>query len=154
MKDLTNVKNWLLPMSYRKYGVYLIAAGIPLVIFVFTFIVVQSEKDMGSRMWDLFGSYFLHVPLSLGLFWMLFSAEQEEDELFTELRLKAAFHAIRFTFIAILFLPGLALLKSWYTGEVFEMPEIGGNLAVVTLLLFYANVSYWYMKSQVEKDEE
>jgi hypothetical protein len=90
----------------------------------------------------------------VGLFFLLFSREKEEDEMYMALRFKAMMHGIRFTFVAILFFPAWVWASTLWSGHPYHFPEVGGNLAVVTLLLFYANATYGYFKYQLAKDEE
>lgn len=149
-----NINNFLLPYSYRKRGLYLIFLGIPAVLLLFTTIVFQVNSPEFKSYWDHFGGYLLHLPLSIGLFWLLFAIEKEEDEMYQNLRMKATFHGIRFIFIAILFLPAFSLLRSLLTDTPLRLPDIGGNMAVVTLMLTYANASYYIMKRKLKKDEE
>ncbi len=151
MKDL---HNFLLPFPYRRRGLYLIFLGTPLLLLLLSTVVFQVNTDDFKMYWDDFGGYLLHAPLSLGLFWLLFSVEKDEDEMFQQLRMKAIFHGIRFTFTAVLFLPAFGLLKSLFTNAPMALPDIGGNMAVVTLMLTYANASYYLMKKRLKKDEE
>ncbi len=154
LKTMENINQYLLPYRFKRLGYYLIIAGIPLVLAIFTLLVFQVDSSAFKVYWDEFGGYFLHLPLSLGLFWILFSTEKGEDEMFLQLRLKATFHGIRFIFIAILFLPVFGLFNNLISEAPVSLPDIGGNLAVVTLLLAYANGAYWYFKRKLEKNEE
>ncbi|CAD5250609.1 MULTISPECIES: hypothetical protein [unclassified Imperialibacter] len=128
--------------------------GIPLVLLAFTVVVMTGAMDRFSAFWSGWGLFFLHVPLSIGLFFLLFAREKEEDELFLALRFKAMMHGIRFTFVAMLFLPMMAWVSAIWRGMPYHFPEVGGNLAVVTLLLLYSNATYGYFKYQLAKDEE
>ena len=154
MKSLVKIQDFLLPNSYYRYGLILLITGIPLVIVLMTVVVFSADEPEFKTYWDQWGGYLLHIPLSIGLFWMLFARETDEDEMYMLLRLKATFHGIRFIFIAILFLPGLSMVWGWYKDLPYKMPDIGGNLAVVTLLLAYAYGSYWWMKRKLAQDEE
>ena len=154
MKSLSEIQNFLLPHSYHRYGLMILITGVPIVLLMMTVIVFNIDEPEFKSFWDYWGGYLLHAPLSLGLFWMLFAKEKEEDEMYLMLRLKATFHGIRFIFIAILFLPGLSMVWAWYQHRPIELPDIGGNLAVVTLLLAYAYGAYWWMKKKQEQDEE
>ena len=154
MKSFVEIEKFLLPNRYKKYGRRVLVLGIPVVLSIFSLVVFQIDSRVFIEYWDEFGGYLLHIPLSLGLFWILFSHEKEEDEMYHLIRLKAMFHGIRFIFVAILMLPGFALVNNLITGDPVSMPNIGGNLAVVTLMLVYANGSYWYMKRKLHQDEE
>lgn len=154
MKNLDHIESFLLTPSYRKWGWVLLIGGLPLVLLVFTLVVMLGAIENFSAFWSAWGLFFLHVPLSVGLFFLLFSKEKEEDEMYLALRFKAMMHGIRFTFAAMLFLPLLAWISAIWKGIPYHLPEVGGNLAVVTLLLLYSNATYGYFKYQLAKDEE
>jgi len=153
MKSFIKVEQFLLPKQYRKYGWILLFGGIPFVLFVFSIIIFQVDSQEFANYWDEFGGYLLHVPISLGLFWLLFSQEKEEDEFYQLLRLKSTFHGIRFIFIAVLMLPVFSFLISLLFSYELKMIDLGGPLAVVSLLLAYANGSYWILKNKSMNEE-
>jgi len=154
MKSLENIEKFLLPSRFRKYGYFLILGGIPIILALMNIIVLQQPEENRQFFLDHWGGFLLNIPLSVGLFWILFASETNQDEMYLNLRLKATFHSIRYTFIAILILPVFSIIRSSITGIAFRFPEIGGNLAVVTLLLLYANVAYWWFKRKANQDEE
>ncbi len=154
MKNLDQIEAFLLATSFKKWGWILLIGGIPVVLLIFTSIVMLGNMSHFAGFWESWGLFFLHIPLSLGLFFLLFAKEKNEDEMFLALRFKAMMHGIRFTFIAILLFPLLVGASNLWNSEPYHFPEVGGNLAVVTLLLFYTNVTYWYFKFQLAKDEE
>ena len=154
MKSLNPIEDYLLPTAYRKYSYYLLVGGIPLIIILFTLSLLLFRQANVPALWDEFGGFALHLPISIGLFWMLFAREQYEDEMFLQLRLKATFHGIRFIFIGVLALPIIIWIKSYGEENLLTMPDIGGNLAVVSLMLVYANGTYWMLKRNLQKDEE
>lgn len=154
MKDMENIEKFLLPTQFRKYGFLLILGGIPSILAFMSIIVLRQSDEFAQNYWNHWGGFLLHIPISMGLFWIFFAAEADEDEMYLSLRLKAAFHGIRFIFIALLMLPVFSILRTAIMGTEFRFPEIGGNLAVVTLLLVYANTTYWWFKKQAKADEE
>ena len=154
MNRLDQIEKFLLPHGYRRNGFMLIALGLPVILLMMTTLVINKESDVVMSYWKEWSGYLLHIPISLGLFWILFAAEQQEDEMFLSMRLKATFHGIRFAFIAVLFLPVISLISFWVFGNELKTIDVGGNLAVVSLLLLYANISYWYLKMKASKDEE
>lgn len=154
MKDLSHIEKFLLPTAYRMYGMWLIVAGIPAVLVVFSVIILSFKEGTDQSYWDIWGGYFIHIPISVGLFWTLFAAEKQEDEMYTALRLKATLHGIRFIFIAILFLPVFSIVSALWRETAVTPPNLGGNLAIVSLLLLYANVTYWHLKRKALSDEE
>lgn len=159
MKDFTNINDFLLPPVFRKYGLLLIFGGIPAVLLFMTILVLNMQDPKTGEYWSEWGGYLLHIPISMGLFWMLFASEHEEDEMYLTLRLKAMFHGIKFIFVAILMLPLFSLASySFGISDQLKAPDIGGNLAVVSLLLAYAYGSYWWLKRQfisdLQEDEE
>ena len=154
MKNLSQIELFLLPSAYRKRGFQLIFIGFPLAIVLMSLLVINWNSIETKLYLDEWIGYLFHIPISLGLFWILFATEKDEDEMYLSLRLKATFHGIRFAFIAILFLPVISLISAWVFGNEFKTVDIGGNLAVVSLLLLYTNVSYWFLKKKALQDEE
>lgn len=154
MKNLDQIEKFLLPYAYRKRGFVLMGAGLPLVFLVMSLLVINYDNDEVMNYWHEWSGYVLHIPISLGLFWILFASEREEDEMFLSLRLKATFHGIRFIFSAVLFLPIISMISAFGFGNELKTINVGGNLAIVSLLLLYANISYWYLKRKLFKDEK
>lgn len=154
MKNLDQIKKFLLPSHFRKRGYVLLITGLPLVLLIMSVLVLNKNNEAAMDYWSEWNGYLLHIPIAIGLFWILFASEDEEDEMFLSLRLKATFHAIRFIFIWILFLPVISMISTFGFGNELKKIDVGGNLAVVSLLLLYANISYWYLKKKALQDEE
>lgn len=154
MKNLNQIEKFLLPQSYRKRGYVLLSVGAPVVLIIMSIFVINYESDGIMEYWGEWSGYLMHFPISLGLFWILFASELDEDEMFLSMRLKATFHGIRFVFIAMLFLPIISMISAFGFGNQLKSIDLGGNLAVVSLLLLYSNISYWYLKRKTLKDEE
>ncbi|MFT4739106.1 MAG: hypothetical protein ACI92W_003232, partial [Paraglaciecola sp.] len=56
---------------YRKYSYYVLVGGIPLVIMLSTLLLLLFRQSNVPALWDEFGGFALHLPISTGLFWML-----------------------------------------------------------------------------------
>lgn len=128
--------------------------GFPVAIILLSILVINWNSPQIEPYMDEWKGYLIHIPISLGLFWILFASEKEEDEMFLNLRLKATFHGIRFVFAGVIFLPVISMISVWGFGNEFKSIDVGGNLAVVSLLLLYTNISYWFLKKKAEQDEE
>ena len=98
---------------------------------------------------DEFGLFIIHLPLSLGLYLILFSKEKNEDEFYLSLRLKSISRGVVILIIAIAMLPLLSNIFNLIVGENIALPDVGGNLAFFTLLLIYSNLVYWYNKRKL-----
>jgi hypothetical protein len=130
----------------------MIISGIPTLLILLSLIVIATGSRSFSAIWDEWGGFVLHIPISIGLFWILFAKETAEDEMYFGLRLKAMFHGVRFVFAAFIFLPFISIVRMAFGYELTQI-DVGGNLAVVSLLLLYANGSYWIMKKKMEREE-
>ncbi len=151
MKNLNDLNQILFPTKFKLWGKILLIGGVPLSLLMITLLVFMLPSEMSDKFpdfWDEWGLFIIHIPISVGLFWMLFAREKDEDEMYLTLRLKATIHGIRFIFIAILMLPLFSNLTALFLDKVIGVPDIGGNLAVVTLLLVYANGAYYMLKKE------
>lgn len=146
MKTLRIETDYLLAPKYRKVGKLVCIFGW-LVIVPFTVEILALGIDI--ELLDEFGLFIIHLPLSLGLYLILFSKEKNEDEFYLSLRLKSISRWVVILIIAIAMLPLLSNIFNLIVGENIALPDVGGNLAVCTLLLIYSNLVYWYNKRKL-----
>ena len=98
MKDLEKIEIFLLSTSYKRLGLWVIMLGLPVVLLLATLLVFTLPDGIFPGFWDEWGLFLLHIPLSAGMYLILFSKEKEEDEMYQMLRLKALMHGVRFVF--------------------------------------------------------
>ncbi len=150
-KNLDVDENFLLAHRYRRIGVWVCILGIPVVLFlVFAVMIVL---DLSIDFWKEWGLYFIHLQLSLGLYLILFSREKEEDELYLNLRLRSLAYSVYSIVVTVALLPVFASLSSLIRGGGIMLPDVGGNMAVCTLLLIVANFAYFHNKSRIAQDD-
>ena len=144
-------RNILLPHCFRKIGMLIFFLGIPAVLLLTSLFVLLF--NISFAFWDEWGLYLMHVPLSFGLYLVLFSEEKNEDEFYLSLRLRSIASGVIAIVSAMALLPFYMNVLWLIIGRDTALPDIGGNMAVCTLLLAYANGAYLYNKSLIEKDD-
>lgn len=150
-KKLDFDENFLLAHRYRHLGIWVCILGVPAVLLLNSVLLLLF--DLNPAYWDEWGLYMMHVPLSLGLYLILFSQEKQEDELYLNLRLRSIAYSVYAIVVSVALLPVFASLSSSIRGGGTVLPDIGGNMAVCTLLLAVANFAYVYNKSRVTIDD-
>jgi hypothetical protein len=146
MKTLRIETDYLLAPKYRKVGKLVCVLGWLVIV-----LIARGLLSLGfdRELLDEFISYFLHLPFSLGLYFILFAKEKKEDEFYLSLRLRSISRGVVLLIIVIAMLPLLSNIFNLIIGENIVLPDVGGNLAVCTLLLFYSNIVYWYNKRKL-----
>ena len=150
-KSLSFERDSLLPHRYRKIGIWTCGLGVPLVLLINSLLLITLDLD--PDYWDEWGLYLMHVPLSVGLYWILFAEEKNEDEFYLSLRLRAIARGVMMIVVTMAMLPVYGSLGSLIIGWGIVLPDIGGNMAVCTLLLATANFAYFYNKSRMATDD-
>ena len=150
MKSFSAQVDFLLPHRYRIIGMLVCFLSVPGVSLIF--FLVRKIFGVSMAFWSEWGLYLIHVPLSLGLYLILFSEEKNEDEFYLSLRLRSIARGVIVTVSAMALLPFYANLPALIVERNITLPDVGGNMAVCTLLLVYANVAYAYNKSSVKDD--
>ena len=125
--------------------------AIPVVLLLNSALLLLFDLD--STYWDEWGLYMMHVPLSIGLYLILFSKERDEDEFFLNLRLRSIARGVVMIVTAMVLLPFYSNVFRLFTNADVALPDVGGNMAVCTLLLAYANAAYFYNKSATAQDD-
>ena len=144
-------KDFLLHHRYRRVGMWICLLAIPAVVVLNR--VLRLVFNLGSEYWIEWGLYMMHLPLSLGLYLILFSEEKQEDEFYLSLRLRAVARGVVMVVTATALLPVIASIRSLFLGGEAMLPDVGGNMAVCTVLLIYANAAYFYNKSRMVIDD-
>jgi hypothetical protein len=146
MKTLRIETDYLLAPKYRKVGKLVCVLGWLVIV-----LIARGLLSLGfdRELLDEFISYFLHLPFSLGLYFILFAKEKKEDEFYLSLRLKSISRGVVLLVLSTAMLPVLSNLHNLIIGENIALPDVGGNLAVCTLLLIYSNIVYWYNKRKL-----
>lgn len=146
MKTLRIETDYLLAPKYRKVGKVICILGLPVILLIAMGLLFLG---VDIKILDEFGLFIIHLPLSLGLYLILFSKENNEDEFYLSLRLKSISRGVVILIIAIILLPIFSNLYNLIVGDNIVLPDVGGNLAICTLLLAYSNVVYWYNKRKL-----
>ena len=144
-------KDFLLHPRYRRVGMWTCMLAIPAALLLNS--LLRLLADLNTTFWDEWGLYMMHLPLSIGLYLMLFSQEKNEDEFYLSLRLRAIARGVIMIVSAVALLPVFANLHSFIIEREIMLPDVGGNMAVCTLLLVYANFAYAYSKSRIAQDD-
>ncbi|WP_299991078.1 hypothetical protein [uncultured Pontibacter sp.] len=141
----------LLPHHYKRYGVLMLVAGIPLMMLLsILFIGVGAVTDTKTFFAE-WNDPMVYYPIIIGLAILNFSEEKEEDEMVQHLRYQAFMTGVFYLIVGILMLPlfyNVFRLLRWAS---IGMPDIGGMLGALALLLFYTYISFRYKLHQVRK---
>ena len=144
-------KDFLLHHRYRRVGMWVCLLAIPAVVVLDR--VLRLVFNLGSEYWIEWGLYMMHVPLGVGLYLILFSQEKQEDEFYLNLRLRSVAKGVVMIVTAIALLPIYNIIGSLIIGRDIVLPDIGGNMAVCTLLLVYTNAVYAYAKYRMASND-
>jgi hypothetical protein len=150
-KSLDVDGSFLLAHRYRRVGVGVCILGIPMVLLLNSALLLVFNLD--PAYWDEWGLYMMHAPVSLGLYLILFSQEKQEDELYLNLRLRSLAYGVHAIIVTVALLPVFASLSSLVRGGGIILPDVGGNMAVCTLLLIVANFAYYLNKQRIARDD-
>lgn len=150
-KNLDVDESFLLAHRYRRVGMGVCILGIPVILLINRMFL--SVFNFDPTYWDEWGLYMMHIPLSLGLYLILFSREKQEDELYLNLRLRSLAYGVHAIIVTVALLPVLASLSNLFRGGGIILPDVGGNMAVCTLLLIVANFAYYLNKQRIARDD-
>ena len=151
MKHFGSIDKYLLPAKYKKTGWILLAISplIWIVIYPTIFMIGMdySSQDF-SGFWDQYGLILVHLPISISLYIILMAREKEEDEMYARIRMEAIIHGLRFIVSGVFAVALLGLLLWFVFGIEYGIGAIGGEMAVISLFLVYANGSYFLLKRE------
>jgi len=153
MRKFKEIEKYLLSNKYKKAGKILLAIT-PLIwlIIGFTHVFLNYPQEKFASYWNNYGLILLHMPISLSLYFILLAKEKTEDEMFARLRMEAIIHGVRFIVYGVFAIALIGLLLWFLFGVKYGIGALGGEMAVVTLLLLYANVSYFLLRREYVKE--
>ncbi|MDX5417843.1 MAG: hypothetical protein LPK09_01410 [Hymenobacteraceae bacterium] len=148
----------LLPHRYKRYGVLVLLAGIPLMMLLSVAILELGIVTEKKSFFDEWSYPMVYYPIIIGLALLNFSEEKQEDEMVQHLRHQAFMTGVFYLIVGLLMLPVFTNALELVRGREFGMPDVGGMLGALTLLLFYT-YSYFRIKlhqvrKELEADEE
>lgn len=158
MINETTFQIQLLPYTYKKYGFWILILGLPIVAaIVYLFKSTGLITDSRS-FFDEWNDTLVYYPIIIGMALLVFSEEKQEDEMVQSLRYKAFVSGVFFLVIALLFLPVFSIIVDSVRGRSLGMPDVGGMLGTLFLLLLYTYISFKYnlyrTRKALETDEE
>jgi hypothetical protein len=158
MINETTLQVQLLPYAYKKYGFWILILGLPIVaaivyLFKSTGVITDSRS-----FFDEWNDTLVYYPIIIGMALLIFSKEKQEDEMVQNLRYKAFVSGVFFLVIALLLLPVFSSIVALLEGNSIVMPDVGGMLGALFMLLFYTYLSFKYnlhrIRRALETDEE
>jgi uncharacterized membrane protein len=148
----------LLPYRYKKLGYWTLILGLPIVAGIAYLLVVTGVITDSRSFFNEWNSAMVYYPIIIGLALLIFSQEKQEDEMVQSLRYKAFVSGVFFLVIALLFLPVFSIIVASVRGTNIGMPDAGGMLGALFLLLIYTYASFKYnlyrTRKALETDEE
>lgn len=158
MINETTFQIQLLPYTYKKYGFWILILGLPIVAAI-VYLFKSTGMIIDSRsFFDEWNDTLVYYPIIIGMALLVFSEEKQEDEMVQSLRYKAFVSGVFFLVIALLFLPVFSIIVDSVRGRSLGMPDVGGMLGTLFLLLLYTYISFKYnlyrTRKALETDEE
>ncbi|MHC2990070.1 hypothetical protein OB13_00115 [Pontibacter sp. HJ8] len=148
----------LLPHRYKRVGYGTLIAGLP-VMAGLSFMLIKSGLVTDSRAFFAEWTYpMVYYPLIIGLALLNFSEEREEDEMVLALRYQSFVTGVFYLVMGLLWLPFFSNIAGLLSGHALRMPDVGGMLGALALLLGYTYASFRYRlyrtRRALETDEE
>ncbi|MBC5776000.1 hypothetical protein H8S95_18130 [Pontibacter sp. KCTC 32443] len=148
----------LLPNKYKKAGIWVLIAGLPVAAAI-VFVLISTGIIPDSKAFFSEWNYpIVYYPIIIGLVLLNFSEEKQEDEMVQNLRYKSFMSGVYFLAIGLLFLPFYSNIYTLLMSKSIKMPDVGGMLGALTLLLVYTYASFKYnlhiTRKALETDEE
>ncbi|MDO6392359.1 hypothetical protein Q4E40_19650 [Pontibacter sp. BT731] len=141
----------LLPYRYKRYGVWVLIIGIPVMALLSMALLsvgLITDRQSFFAEWSYLMVYY---PIIIGLALLNFSKEKDEDEMVQHLRYQAFMNGVYYLIVGILMLPFFYNVFRLLRGASIGMPDIGGMLGALALLLFYTYLSFRYKLHQTRK---
>ncbi|MEJ8758626.1 hypothetical protein WG947_16545 [Pontibacter sp. H259] len=148
----------LLPAKYKKLGLWILIAGLPVIANMIAVLVATGIITNSRSFFEEWSYPLVYYPIIIGLAILNFSEEKQEDEMVQTLRYKSFVSGVWFLVIGLLLLPFYSNLYTLLMSQSVKMPDVGGMLGALTLLLVYIYVSFKYnlhhTRRALETDEE
>lgn len=141
----------LLPHRYKRYGILVLIVGIPLMMLLTLALIGLGIVTDTKTFFTEWNNPMVYYPIIIGLALLNFSQEKEEDEMVRHLRYQAFMNGVFYLIIGILMLPLFYNAFRLLRGATIEMPDIGGMLGALMLLLIYTYGSFRYKLHQTRK---
>ncbi|WP_299825865.1 hypothetical protein [uncultured Pontibacter sp.] len=148
----------LLPYKYKQTGKWVLIAGLPVVAGIVYLLKTTGLITNSISFFDKWNDAMVYYPIIIGMALLVFSEEKQEDEMVQNLRYKAFVSGVFFLIMAILWLPVFGSIMALIRGKSIGMPDAGGMLGALFLLLLYTYLSFKYnlyrTRKALEADEE
>ena len=155
-QDIIQIK--LLPYKYKKAGYWVLLLALPL-SFCIGVLLLKSGVVQNERLFfDEWNDLLVYYPIIIGLTFLNFSEERQEDEMVQNLRYKSFMSGVFLLVMGLLWLPFYSNIMHVLRSENLSMPDGGGMLGALMLLLIYTYASFRYnlyrTRKALEADEE
>jgi hypothetical protein len=148
----------LLPNKYKKIGIWMLVAGLPVAAGIISVLLKTGVIAEPKSFFEEWNYPLVYYPIIIGLAFLAFSEEKQEDEMVQQLRYKAFMSGVYFLVMGLLLLPFYSNLYTLLVNGSMKMPDVGGMLGALTLLLAYICISFKYnlhhTRKALEADEE
>ena len=148
----------LLPYRYKRYGLWVLIAGIPALTLLTFALISLGLIPRNDAFFDEWSKPIVYYPIIIGLALLNFSEEKEEDEMVQHLRYQAFMLGVLFLIVGLLMLPLFTNVVRLLEGKAAGMPDVGGMLGALSLLLFYTyiylRIRLHQVRKALETDEE
>lgn len=141
----------LLPHRYKRYGAWVLIAGIPFMLLLSVALIELGIVTEKKSFFDEWSYPMVYYPIIIGLALLNFSEDKEEDEMVQLLRYQAFMSGVFYLVIGLLWLPFYSNAFGLLQGKELSMPDIGGMLGALSLLLVYTYGSFRYKLHQTRK---
>jgi hypothetical protein len=141
----------LLPNRYKRFAFWIMLGGLPL-LGGFSILLLQTGLVTDEQAFFEEWNYpMVYYPVVIGMALLVFSEEKEEDEMVQSLRYKAFVSGVYYLVIGLVMLPFYFNLYTLFVRQSIRMPDVGGMLGALILLLVYIYGSFRYNLYQTRK---
>jgi hypothetical protein len=141
----------LLPNRYKRFAFWIMLGGLPL-LGVLSILLLQTGLITDEQAFFKEWNYpMVYYPIIIGMALLVFSEEKEEDEMVQSLRYKAFVSGVYYLVIGLVMLPFYFNLYTLFVRQSIRMPDVGGMLGALILLLVYIYGSFRYNLYQTRK---